>query len=102
MAKPAGAAERALQPAPQQPQHSWRQRSPSKRWQPQAESGGWSQSLLPVYGISVVAARAMCKYKVSSPPRMLVYIRSTTIFSTTSTDDIITSARLQVLVGYRV
>ena len=67
VAKPAGAAERAPQPAPQQLQHAWRQRSSSKRWQPPAESGGWSQSLLPVYSISVVAARAMCKYKVGSP-----------------------------------
>lgn len=69
MAKPAGAPERAAQPAPQQPQHGWRQRSSSKRWQPPAESGGWSQSLLPVYSISVVAARAMCKYKVSAVAR---------------------------------
>jgi hypothetical protein len=66
VAKPAGAAERGAQPAPQQPQHAWRQSSPSKRWQPPAEAGGWSQSLLPVYSVSVVAARAMCKYKVGS------------------------------------
>ena len=56
--KPRGAAP------PMAPSRLSGDRAAGYQQQQAAGGGGWTHSLLPVYSVSVIAARAMCKYKV--------------------------------------